>query len=205
MPIIISRSRIKSYYVKFAPVLQDARASAYFMLILSLFSLSFFGGFAIRPTLETITQLQRQINDSQVVYDKLKEKNKNLLTLQSEYKKIEKDLPTIYAALPRTVDAPTFLLKVRTLASAYNITIVSLQLGKSPLSGQEDSKQISNPSAFSLTAGGAYKDMEKFLTDLAHLDRLVTLSSIELTTSGVGSNINELTLQLSGNIYTLFD
>lgn len=205
MPITIKNLPIKSYYAKIAPILQERRASAYFMLILSLFALSFFGSFAIGPTLQTITQLQRQTVDSNVVYDKLKEKNKNLLILQSEYKKIEKDLPTIYGALPRTVDAPTFLLKVRTLINRHNITVTSLQLGKSTLSKGEGDNPASSASTFSLIASGTYKDIEKFLTDLMHVDRLVTLSSIELTTSDVGGNTEQLTLGISGNIYTLFD
>ncbi|MBI2622114.1 type 4a pilus biogenesis protein PilO [Candidatus Microgenomates bacterium] len=206
MPIIISKPQIKSYYAKLGPLLRDKRNSAYFMLILSLFALSFFGIFAIKPTLQTITQLQREITDNNLVYEKLKEKNRNLLTLQSEYKQIEQDLPVVYAALPEQVDAPTFLLKVRTLVNTHNLSVTNLSLGKSSLSGQENvDKKTTNSVTFNLSVSGSYQNIKQFLNELTSLDRLVTLNTIEITPNSSETGENKLSIQISGSIYTLFD
>lgn len=200
MAILIDRGRLKNYYNRLRPVLRTKNAPAYFMLTLSLLSLSFFGAFAIRPTLNTITELQKQISDSKDVYKSLQEKKKNLLILQSEYKTVEEDVPIVIAAIPTQVNAPTFLLKVKTLATLNNVTISSLVVSKSPLSEEKNQEPVS--SAFNLTAIGGYKDLNNFLVGLAKLDRLVTFENIGLKARSGGET---LTLQLAGKIYTLFD
>lgn len=203
MPILIDNKRLKSYYSKINPILRDERNIAYFMLILSLFSLSFFGAFALKPTLETITHLQKEVADSNKVYQSLQTKNKNLLILQDEYKKIQADLPIIYDVLPNQVNAPTFLLKVRTLATLNNLQITNLQIAKSPLSESENTNKAV-ASVFSLTATGPYKNINDFLKRLSTLDRIVTFSNIGIT-PGTSGTSDILTLKLTGKIYTLFD
>lgn len=204
MPILVNNPKFRNYYNKISPVLRDKRAPAYFMLILSFLSLSFFGAFALRPTLATITELQKEIDDSKEVYTKIQEKNRNLLILQAEYKTIESDLPIIYAAIPNQVDAPTFLLKLKTLATLNNLEISNLQITKSPLSeGVDSDKRSVISSTFSLTASGTYKNINKFLEDVASLDRIATFTNIGITQSS--GSTNGLTVQVSGQIYTLFD
>lgn len=203
MAILINNPRIRNYYKKIRPVLDNPRASAYFMLILSFFTLSFFGIFAIKPALVTITQLQRELADSREVSQKLQEKRNNLLRLQVEYKDIETDLPVIFSAIPQQVEAPMLFLKVRTLATLDNIQITGLQFAKSPLSQASGSSQLTTSSpTFSFTATGTYQNINKFLLDLASLDRVITFNKIGLTRAiGEGS---DLTLQVTGKVYTLF-
>lgn len=201
MAILIDNSRLKTYYNKLRPVLRNKNAPAYFMLTLSLLSLSFFGAFAIRPTLSTIAELQKQISDSKDAYKSLQEKRANLLILQSEYKNIEQDIPIVLAALPNKVDAPIFLLKVRSVAALNNITISNLGVLKSPLS---EDKKTNEPisSTFNLTATGSYRNLNNFLSDIATLDRIITFSNIGFKARSGGET---LTLQLTSKIYTLFD
>lgn len=203
MPILINNPRLQNYYNKIRPVLRDARVSAYFMLILSLFSISFFGIFAINPTLKTIAQLQKETADSQEAYKKLQEKNRNLLVLQGEYRKIESDLPLVYAALPKEVSAPIFLLKIRTLAKSNNLELSNLLVSKSPLSEVQEGELTAI--AFSLTASGKYQDINSFLGSLTKLDRIVGFNSLEITPAAMTEGAESLTLGVSGKIYTLFE
>lgn len=204
MPILINNKTLKSYYSKIDPILRNDRNLAYFMLILSLFSLSFFGVFALKPTIETIVHLQKEIVDSKDVYQKLQTKSKNLLILQGKYQELEKDLPLVFTALPEAVNAPTFLLKVRTLATLNNIKITNLQIAKSPLSQTEvNRKPVA--SVFVLTATGSYKDINDFLVNLSTLDRVVTFSNIGITPGTLEGGTNALILKFTGKIYTLFN
>lgn len=203
MPILINNPRIRNYYKKLRPLFEDPRASAYFILILSLFTLSFFGAFAIKPALGTITQLRRELTDSQEVSQKLQEKNKNLLKLQREYQKVEPDLPLVFSALPQQVEAPTLLLKVRALATFNNLEIQGLQFAKSPLSEVPGGSQVPPSSNFSLTATGTYQNINKFLADLASLDRIITFNKLGITRS-IGGELDSLTLQFIGKVYHLF-
>lgn len=204
MPILINNPRIRNYYKKLRPLFEDPRASAYFMLILSLFTLSFFGAFAIKPALGTITQLRKELADSQEVSQKLQEKNKNLLKLQMEYQELEPDLPLVLSALPQQVEAPTLLLKVRALATLNNLQITGLQFAKSSLSEIPGSSQsVTLSSTFSLTATGTYQNINKFLADLASLDRIITFNKLGITRS-ISGGLDSLTLQFTGKAYHLF-
>lgn len=200
----LSYSQLKNYYTKLTPLLKDARNTAYFMLILSLFSLSFFGSFAIRPALKTIIELNRKIEDAQEVNRKLGQKIKNLSTLQAEYKRIEGDLPIIYTALPNQIQAPTLLLKLRTLATVHNLVITNLQVTKSPLS-EDFGKQDLIGSPFILTAEGEYQSINNFLNALSVLDRIVTLDEVQISSTTAVTSGDKLTVKLSGRFYTLFD
>lgn len=206
MPVLIDNpyyNRFRNYYRKIRPKIEDRQTSAYFMLILSFFALSFFGIFAIRPTLQTITELQKETSDSQDVLKKLQEKKKNLLALQTQYKMLETDIPIVYAALPNQIEAPSFLLKVKTLASLNSLSIKSLQAAKSPLS--RDKTNLSPVfSTFNLTLSGSYKNINNFLVGLATLDRIATFDNIEIL-RGTTTQNEDLTLQLTGKIYALFD
>lgn len=206
MPILIDNpyyNRFRNYYRKIRPKIEDRQTSAYFMLILSFFSLSFFGIFAIRPTLQTITQLQKETSDSKDVLRKLQEKKGNLLKLQAQYRTLENDIPIVYTALPNQIEAPSFLLKMRTLANLNTLSINSLQIAKSPLS--RDKTNLSPIfSTFNLTASGSYKNINNFLVGLTSLDRIATFDNIEVL-RGRATQDDNLTLQLTGKIYALFD
>lgn len=203
MPILIENKKLKSYYARINQIVRDEETIAYFMLILSLFSLSFFGIFALKPTFETITRLQKEVADSQDVFDKLQTKGKNLLILQNEYRILEEDLPIVYAALPTQVNAPNFLLSIRTLATLNSLQVLNLQITKSPLSESESSNKAVT-SSFSLVANGSYKNINDFLKRLSTLDRVVIFSNIEVTPGTIGAS-DILILKLNGKIYTLFD
>lgn len=203
MAILVSRAQLGKFYTKGQEFIRDKQNSAYFMLVLSFFALSFFGTFAMRPTVKTIIELERQISDGLDVHKKLQEKNKNLLTLQEEYKRIENDIPIILAAFPSQVDAPNFILKLRTLAVLANLQIKTIQVSKSPLFKEGANNTLAAP--FSFTASGKYEDINRFLVDISVLDRIVTFDNIEVTPSSGLPGQNLFILQLGGKIYSLFN
>src|SRR3989344_478177 len=108
-------SRYHRYSQKIAPLFKEKRIQAYTMITLSLFTISFFGSLAIRPTLGTIITLQKQIQDRTIVNQKLEEKINALIQAQTSYQAIEADLPTIYGLLPEKPDVTSLLLKIEAL------------------------------------------------------------------------------------------
>src|SRR3989344_5000597 len=90
---------IKLLSEKYIGGLSDAQKksiTAYAYIILTLFTVSFFGIFAITPTLTTIGNLNRQYEDSKLVYEALNKKLSSLQLLDFQYKEIQPDLPAIY-------------------------------------------------------------------------------------------------------------
>src|SRR3972149_7490430 len=83
---------------RFKPVLKNAKVASYFTITLSLFSMSFFGLFAIRPTLITAISLIKEVNDLKSLSLDYENKISNIILAQSEYERIRESLLNIEAA-----------------------------------------------------------------------------------------------------------
>src|SRR5947208_1901500 len=91
------------YKSKYFPVyLMEKKTQQVTSLIFTLVALSFFGLFAISPTLSTIAQLQKELSDSKDVYQKLVQKIHNIAALSAEYSKLEQDIHFVNETLPQT-------------------------------------------------------------------------------------------------------
>src|SRR4051794_1976618 len=80
-------------YLKLLPSIHDERTQLITMLIFTFVALSFFGLFAINPTLSTIVELKKELSDSQFVDQQLTNKINNLESLQQRYNLLGPDLP----------------------------------------------------------------------------------------------------------------
>src|SRR5882724_3344563 len=82
-------------YLKLLPKIKNDSSRAITMLILTFLAMAFLSIFAINPTLTTIVELQKQLQDSQFVYQELQTKRNNLSNLQDQYKVLSdnNDLP----------------------------------------------------------------------------------------------------------------
>lgn len=141
--------RYRKYYHQLEPAIQDRKTQAYLMVILSLFTISFFGTLAIRPTVKTIASLQRQIDDRAQVNQKLDQKINALIKAQEEYQRIEPDLPIIYSMLPNQPDFPLLLRMLENLVVQNSATISSIQFNPIVLYEERplDSALVATPSS----------------------------------------------------------
>ncbi len=210
MPITINNypNYLKKYrHLKIKPLTSPKQTIAYTMLILSLFTVSFFGFVAIRPTLKTIFELRKQIEDSRLVDEALQKKIDNLIIAQQEYQLIKNLLPLINEALPSEADLTKALLKIENLANEYELTISSLQVG--PITYQtknEDSLVNKEPNGTTATIDiqiqlkGHYQQINKFLEKLFNTRRIITTNSLALSPISQEEGLN---LSLKLNTYYL--
>lgn len=122
----LSTTKYKEY-LKLLPNMQQENTRIIITLIFTFFAMSFFGIFAINPTLSTIVSLKKQLADAQLVHDDLKTKIANLSVLQQQYTKLGPDLPVIYDALPKDAKAPTLLGQILGLAKEKRVKVLSLE------------------------------------------------------------------------------
>jgi Tfp pilus assembly protein PilO len=192
---------------------------AYFSLIASLFALSFFGAFAIRPTVNTIVELQKKITDASFTNQKLQEKINALSEAQTQYSLVQADLPIVFSALPKDPDFSSLLKQIENIAVASGVSVTGIQFQsvllfdtkktESTLSAltQTISQEQTNPSlaavppsldltpiSFSLSLRGGYPNIKAFLTSLSHLSRLIDVNSFNISNSQSG--IAELTINM---------
>lgn len=195
----IEARRFSRYYTALEPLFAKPEVRAYTMLILSLFAMSFFGYFAIRPTLTTITTLRRQIADSRFVDQKLQEKINALSEAQVEYEMIKPDLGLIFTALPQETKFPTFVKSLEKIATESGAAIISLTFQTINLSTPEATGAASEiPIGFSLTVNGNYANLMDFIGRLANYERLATIEKMGFSTK---EEKEGLQLTLTGQTY----
>ncbi len=168
-------------YLEKLPNFKEEKTQRFTTLVLTFLALSFFGFFAINPTLSTITQLKKQLADNLFIEKKLEEKITNLAILQQKYNLLKTTIPVVIQALPQTPTIPLLIGQVQALALKSNLSIERLQVFQVELSNLNEDKNKESSFAFSFQGQGSYVDISNFLSSLINFDRLVTLDTIALT------------------------
>lgn len=192
-------------YLERLPNFKEKKTQKFTTLILTLIAFSFFGFFAINPTLSTIAQLKKELADNQFVNESLEKKIQNLSLLQQKYALLEDDLSRLLSAIPRSPTVPLFTAQVQSIAQSSNVTLARLQtfdveLAKTstPVSNQNTQDDYSY-FAFSLSVEGTYEDISDFISTLVNFDRVITIENMSL--SNVPKKTKILSLNIRGKAY----
>ena len=152
------------------PVLRNTKTASYFTITLSLFSLSFFGLFAIRPTLITAVSLIKEVNDLNKLSLDYENKISNFITAQAEYEKIRESIPLIDKALPQTSEFPGFARTVENLAEKNQLLINQLQIDTAPISVLATPDKLGQFN-FIMVGVGRYENVRLFLDDMVMVQK----------------------------------
>lgn len=199
LPLAFSRHLLRRTYTHFSPIMESKKSLLYFTITLSLFTLSFFGLFAIRPTLITAVSLIRGVTDLRKLSKEYEEKINSLVRAQSEYEKIRDSIPSIEAALPTSASFHKLAAALEKFAEREEVNITQLQIENVPISNISTDSKLRQYN-FSLVAMGNYPSLFSYLNHIINWKRIVNLSLVELnletsTTSGI------LRLTLKGTTY----
>lgn len=184
-------------YLKLLPNMQQETTRNFVTLALTFAALSFFGIFAINPTLSTIFDLRKQLSDDILVNQQLQTKINNLSSLQQQYGELGSNLTNIYSAVPQNPQAPLLSAQIAALGQKHNITITSYRVSEVELASTPKNAHMQS-FTFTLQAQGEYTDMLSFSTELTRLTRLITVESIEI---GKDTKSDNLVLTLRGRGY----
>jgi Tfp pilus assembly protein PilO len=219
----LSASRYKEY-LKLLPNMQQENTRIVTTLIFTFFALSFFGIFAIKPTLTTIVELRKKLADSQLVFEKLQTKITNLSSLQTQYNALSSEIPFILEAIPQNPKATELVAQVIGLSKQKGVTILSLEtsgitlierskpadpvstgsalpadpINVSMVEPDTEDEADSNSFTFSLQAQGPYETLLDYATTLSGIQRIIKVESMSINTSEKGGN---LVLSLKGRAY----
>lgn len=154
-------------------------------LVLSILCIAFFAVAAIKPTLETMAQLIKQIEEKKEVDQKLTVKINALSTGQRELTQKSQAASVIDTAIPATPDYDTLLLVIEKLATEHGILLTGFTATSVPL---ERSQTISPTEAgtleslpFTLSAAGSYEQLIAFVRDLQNLQRIILIDRFDIT------------------------
>jgi len=177
--------RYKRYYQSIEPELAKPSNRAYTAIIFSFLVISLFGWYAIRPTMQTIFTLKREIADKTDVNKKMEDKISALIEAQAAYQDVEPDLPLIDQALSETSDAPRAAFQLQGLATDTHVAVTGISIPALPLTAQTGpgAQQKTAPGTLinfpvSLMVAGAYPDIKNFIQGVLQLRRIMGIESM---------------------------
>lgn len=186
--------RYKKYYLSLEPIFNKPTNRAYTAVIFSFLAVSLFGWYAIRPTMQTIFTLKREISDRTEIDKKMEDKISALIEAQATYEAIQQDIPALSDALPLNPDPIRAVAQLRGLASDSGVAITGLSVPSVPLQSEPISSKL--PSAgkvnsvpMTLSITGAFADIKNFLLGITNLRRIIQPASMTFTPKNKSSGV----------------
>lgn len=205
-----SEKRFRKYYQPIDEVFEKPKHRLYITTILSFLTISLFAWYAIRPTLQTIISLRKEIKESIEINEQMETKIANLVEAQATYQNLSPRLTILQDALPKDPDILTFVQEVRDIANENKIVIKSLTLGskvllddeiiKNKKSGDSSSKKEEKVNTVSiiLVAEGSYEDITSTISKIHSTKRIARISEISLSPR----KNNQIVMSLTINIFS---
>lgn len=167
---------MQTKYFPTLPYLTPEGSQKFFGIALTLCALSFFGFFAIRPTISTILKLQKEIFDNQNVLIQMQTKIKNLTELRKQYFSLQNELPVVMSAITAQPDAQVLLAQIQSIAQISNVTITKLQNSEVEVLRENRSSNKNFYSySFSVAGTGSFENISKFISTLTNMERVVNV------------------------------
>jgi Tfp pilus assembly protein PilO len=171
----------KKKFFEMMPDFKEERMQKFTTLVFTITALSFFGLFAISPTLSTIANLNKQLSDNKFVDQQLQDKINNLYLLQQKYSQLTPDLPYVLDSFPKNPQIPLLVAQIQSLAQSSNIAITSLQTFEVQVPNTSNDAQKFYAFTFTLSASGSYGDLSTFVNSMIKMQRIVSINILSLT------------------------
>jgi len=183
-----------SKYLELMPDFKKQKTQKFTTVVLTLIAIIILAIFAINPTLSTIANLQKQLEDAKFVADKLEKKINNLSILQTKYNNIQNDLPIVYEAIPKNSEVPKLTGQIQSILNESGMQLISIQSSEI-VEVTRGKFYLYN---FDLTASGDYQTMENFLEKLTSMQRVTNIKNINISTSSTNKSLQ---FNVQGNAF----
>ena len=165
-------------------------------LLLSVFFVVVLVMVAIRPTLVTMTELTKEINEKEEIDQKLPKKIAALSSAQATLLNLQDKLPLLDEALPEKINIVHYLKIIEYEASNHDLTITGIGVPELPgqtnsqtpkgnkktTSQQKTGEKILN---VSVTVDGSYKDIRNFIKALEESRASFLVNSVSFVTKKI--------------------
>jgi Tfp pilus assembly protein PilO len=152
-------------------------------LVFSIIAVIFFALFAIRPTLVTMSDLIKEIDEKKVLDNQLAQKVAALNSIQNEYLALQDRLPLLDEAIPSTPEFIQAIKLIEKLASDHQLMIQSISVPDIPPEPTaSESADLTNKTRLvrpiSINVTGDYAAIRQFIEDMRNLRRTTIIDSI---------------------------
>ncbi|EKD67502.1 MAG: hypothetical protein ACD_48C00373G0005 [uncultured bacterium] len=195
----------RKYYRSLEPILNKPKTKQYSTVIFFFLTVALFGWFAIKPTIQTILYLQREIVDKKEVNTKMDEKINALIVAQAILENIQPQLDVISYTIPSNPQAVDIARQLKNLAENTQASLSAIQIASVPILVATPSSTL--PSSIvkhtaipiTLSIDGSYNVLASFMNGLLAMQRIVMIDSVSFSPSKSGlpqAKTNDIRLQL---------
>jgi Tfp pilus assembly protein PilO len=164
-------------------------------LAITILTVIFLALFAIRPTLNTMSSLLKDIDDKTKVNQDLTKKAAALSTLNSEIVPLNSQIALLDTVIPDVPDIDGLLRRIERVASGRPIVLNSIQSDLIPK--DHDPSLVGTPqlSGLTLTVGvkGTYANVIDYMRALLSMDRELSVVSMTITTDKTSNSTGSST------------
>lgn len=167
-------------YFPTIPYLTPETSQKFFGVVLTLCALVFFGFFAIKPTVSTILQLQKEVSDNEYVLSQLETKIKNLAELRKQYFNLRNDLPFVTNAITAQPDAHLLFAQIQSIAASSGVSIKKLQNFEVEVLKSSTNKNYYSYT-FALAGSGSLNNTLNFVQTLIDMERIINIDTLSIS------------------------
>ncbi len=190
------------YFTYIKPFAKIPIIRTYGSTIFTIIAITIFIFLAIKPTVETILVLQKKLENSDEVLQKITQKSKDLTLGKQNYQNLDQvTKDKVSQAIPDNVNLKSLLGSLEQSAQKNNASISAIQLQPAILEiKKEDALGTLSEVSFTFNAEGSYTTLISLLQDLKSSSRLISIESLSLSKVSEGSG---LVMSINGKVYYL--
>lgn len=203
----LPKYKLVTRYAKLVdPAMRDPLIRGYIEILATILLVAFFVFFAIRPTLNTVSELLKKSSELKTTDVALTQKIKNLVAAQAVYSHYENQIPLLETAMPKKPETVPIIFEIEKLVNKNQVELTSLAISNIGLTADlwkkdetlETVKKI--PLVFTITIKGSFNNGEQFVADLVSLKRFLNVDKV---TYDSPKNTNDLSINIQGTGYFL--
>ncbi len=152
-------------------------------LVFSILAVIFFAIFAVKPTLQTMSELIKEIEDKRALEEQLVQKIASLNTAQTQYQQFSSQFYLLDEAIPKTAELIEGLKIVEKIASNNGLVIKGISISAVPdelkQSNEFDAKR--KLLTFNVDLTGDYLKIRQFIEDLMNNRRMMLVDQVNFS------------------------
>lgn len=176
-------NRYYRYYTHIQPTLRSPIIKKYGAYTLTIVTIAIFIIFAIKPTVETISVLQKKLTTSQETLTKVTQKVEGLQKGRQNYQSLGADVTTkINGAVPLQVALKTLVEPLENAATTNQASISALQIEPLVISDKDQNSTsfALNKISFTLNTEGSFQTLLAVLGQIQTSPRLISVDNVVL-------------------------
>ncbi len=196
-----SRFQIYSrYFTYIKPVTKLPIVKTYGSTIFTLLVITFFIFYAIKPTVETILVLQKKLDNSSKVLEKVTQKANNLSQGKANFENLDPNLKSkLQRLIPDTVSLKSIIQSLEQTAKIHEASVSALQIQPLVIESKvTDKLGALSEITFTFNADGQYSNLIAILQELKSSARLISIDKLSFSKLSEGTG---LVMSVSGKAY----